>query len=261
MSHIEIQLKKILKPYTSILVCLSGGLDSCLLLKEVHAIMNERVEAITFTSPLQTQRSIKDAKKCAKNLGVKHITVDYSPLIEKSIRINSKDRCYKCKTKMFSIAYGLASNKGKSLIILDGTHIGDDPLLRPGMKACKEFGICAPWRELGFGKDDIKRLAKDEGLYLWDRPTDSCLATRFPWDYNLTVSELRKLERVEEALREVGLKDFRFRPVDSPPRLVLSKHDYKIAQTIGFERIWDVIRERTGRRQKNFSVKIKSDCR
>jgi uncharacterized protein len=160
---------------------------------------------------------------------------------------------------MFSIAYGLASNKGQDIIIMDGTHLGDDPLLRPGMGAGKAFGIRSPWRELGFGKEEIRSLAQDEGFYLWDRPTDSCLATRFPWDYELTVAELSKLERVEEALRDLGFKDFRFRPADSLPRLVLSKQDNIIAQAMGFERIWEVISGKTGWNKENCLVEIKAD--
>jgi uncharacterized protein len=260
MTHIEIQLKKILEPYISALVCLSGGLDSCLLLKEVHDIMGERVNAITFTSPLQTQRSIKDAKICADKLGITHSIIDYKPLAEESIRTNSIERCYLCKTRMFSIAYGLASDKGQDIAILDGTHIGDDPLTRPGMRAGKKYGILSPWKELGYGKEEIRELAKDEGIYLWDRPSDSCLATRFQWDYRLTVAELSKLERAEEALRGFGLKDFRLRPADSPPRLLLSRQDYMTVQTMGFEMIRDVIREKTGWDTKKYSVEMKADC-
>jgi uncharacterized protein len=259
MTHIKIQLKKFLEPYTFALVCLSGGLDSCLLLKEVHDIMGERVAAITFTSPLQTQRNIKDAKICAGKLGIPHLVIDYKPLAEETIRANNTDRCYHCKTRMFSIAYGLVSDKGQDIVILDGTHMGDDPSSRPGMRACKEFGIRSPWKEMGYGKEEIRTLAKDKNLYLWDRPSDSCLATRFPWDYMLTVAELSKLERAEEVLKEFGLKDFRLRPADSPPRLILSKKDYMIVQALGFEKIWELIRENTGWKLKKIFVEMKKD--
>lgn len=259
MTHIEIRLKKFIEPYTFALVCLSGGLDSCLLLKEVQDIMSDQVNAITFSSPLQTQRSIKDAKICANELGIKHLIIDYKPLEEEGIRANNTERCYLCKTKMFSIAYGLESYKGQDIVMLDGTHIGDDPVSRPGMRACKEFGILSPWRELGYGKEEIRNLAKDEGLYLWDRPSDSCLATRFPWNYRLTVAELNKLERAEEALRGFGLKDFRLRPADSPPRLILSMKDYMIFQNLDFERVRDVIREKTGWNPEKYSVEMKTD--
>lgn len=260
MTHIKIQLKRFLEPYAFALVCLSGGLDSCLLLKELHGIMGERVDAITFTSPLQSRRNIRDAKICADKLGIPHSIIDYRPLAEENIRTNKKNRCYLCKTRMFSIAYGLASDRGQDIVILDGTHMGDDPLSRPGMRACKEFGIRSPWKELGYGKKEIRDLAKDEGLYLWDRPSDSCLATRFPMDYMLTVAELGKLEMAEGVLRESGLKDFRLRPADSPPKLLLSERDYMIVRTLGFEKIWDLIRINTGWNPEKYTVEIKTDC-
>ncbi|MGA1839494.1 MAG: 7-cyano-7-deazaguanine synthase [bacterium] len=254
MSHIKIRLKKFLEPYTSALVCLSGGLDSCLLLKEVHDIMGERVDAITFTSPLQTRKNIKDAEIFADKLRITHSIIDYNPLTEEIIRTNNRERCYLCKTRMFSIAYGLVSGKRKSMVILDGTHTGDDPLSRPGMRAGKEFGIRSPWRELGYGKEDIRNLARDEGLYLWDRSSDSCLATRFPWNYTLTVEELSKLEMAEKVLRGFGLKDFRLRPADSPPGLILSEEDYTIVQALGLEKICNSIRADTGWNLENCSV-------
>ncbi|MGA1864505.1 MAG: 7-cyano-7-deazaguanine synthase [bacterium] len=254
MSHIKIQLKKFLEPYACAFVCFSGGLDSCLLLKEVHDIMGERVDAITFTSPLQTRKNIKDAEILADKLGITHSIIDYNPLTEEIIRTNKRERCYLCKTRMFSIAYGLASGKRKSTVILDGTHMGDDPLSRPGMRAGKEFGIRSPWRELGYGKEEIRNLARDEGLYLWDRSSDSCLATRFPRDYTLTVEALGKLEMAEEVLRGFGLKDFRLRPADSPPGLILSEEDYSIVQALGLKKICNSIMIETGWHLENCSV-------
>lgn len=257
MTHFKFQLKKFLEPYNFAIVCSSGGLDSCLLLKEVHDIMGERVDAITFTSPLQTRRNIKNAKIFADKLRLTHSIIDYKPLTEEIIRTNNIERCYFCKTRMFSIAYGLASGKRQSFVILDGTHMGDDPLSRPGMRAGKEFGIRSPWRELGYGKEEIRNLARDEGLYLWDRSSDSCLATRFPWNYKLTVEVLSKLEMAEEILRGFGFKDFRLRPADSPPRLILSEGDYKIVQALGLDKICNAIMLDTGWNLENCSISLK----
>ncbi len=254
MTYTKNRLKKVLEPYTSALVCVSGGLDSCLLLQEVQAIMGERVNAITFKSPLQTQRSIEDAKICADKQGVKHLIIEYKPLTEEGIFTNSERRCYLCKTLMFSIAYALTLKHGQGVILLDGTHLGDDPLLRPGMRANIEFGIRSPWKELGLGKAEIRHLARKRGLSNWDRPSDSCLATRFPLGYKLTVEELGKLEAAEDALRELGLKGFRFRPADSPPRLLLSEEDHSKALTMGFDKIRGIIREKTGWRCENCFV-------
>ena len=258
MPYARKKLKEYLEQYSFALICLSGGLDSCLLLKEVSAIIGEKVQAITFKSPLQTQRCINDAKICADHLGIKHLIADYEPLTEEGIKTNNKNRCLLCKTKMFSIAYGLISHRQKESVILDGTHLGDDPESRPGMRANKAFGIRSPWKELGLGKEELRSLAIKRGLSVWERPSDSCLATRFPLGYRLTVEMLGQQESAEEALRDLGLKDFRLRPADSPPRLLLSNEDHRRALEMGFDKIRDAIEEKTGWHLADFCLDIKS---
>ena len=240
------KLQDILKPFASAWVCISGGLDSCLLLKAVYDMMGDHVQAITFQSPLQTQRSIRHATVWANKLGVRQWMIDYHPLEEEGIKNNSSDRCFYCKMRMFAIAYDLIAEKDNKTVILDGTHLGDDPLLRPGIKANKAFGIRSPWQEMRLGKEDIRRIAREEGLPFWDMPSDSCLATRFPSGFKLTAKMLAQLESAEELLMERGLRDFRLRPADTPPRLILSDEDYSRAQALGIERIWDLIHEKTG---------------
>lgn len=258
MPYIIKKLKEFLEPYSFALICLSGGLDSCLLLKEVNTIMGEKVQAITFKSPLQTQRSINDAKICADLLRIVHLVVDYEPLTDEGIKTNNKYRCLLCKTKMFSIAYGLISHRQKKSVILDGTHLGDDPESRPGMRANKAFGIQSPWKVLGLGKDELRSLARKRGLPIWERPSDSCLGTRFPLGYRLTVKILGQLDSAEEALRDLGLEDFRLRPADSPPRLLLSNEDHHRALEVGFDKIRDAIEEKTGWDLADFCLDIKS---
>ena len=251
------KLKMLLKKCDFAFVCLSGGLDSCLLLHEVHSILGERVHAITFVSPLQRQRNVKNARDWAAKIGVKHIMVDYYPLSLEDIIYNRPERCYMCKTQMFSIAYGLVTKQGQGGILLEGTHQGDDPLLRPGMKANKEFGVCSPWRKLGLGKADIKKLAREKGLSFWSRPTDSCLATRFPVNYKLKIDELKKLEEAEDALAALGFIDFRFRPADFTPRLLLSEKDLRMAKKMGVGKVLSAIRERSGWAMENVCMVLK----
>lgn len=240
------KLKNILNPYAFAWVFLSGGLDSCLLLREIHSILGDRVQAIIFSSVLQTKSSLADARVWAEDHGVKHVIIDYQPLIEEGISYNSLQRCYLCKRRMFSMARKIAWKQGKKTLMLDGSHLGDDPALRPGMKANREFGIISPWRELGFGKAQIRDMARDLGLFICNRPSDSCLATRFPWGYKLTIEDLDRLEAAEEALRAQGFICFRLRPADSPPSLLLSEQDQKRALCLGVEKVWDIIRDKTG---------------
>ncbi|MBN2373983.1 hypothetical protein JXL19_09380 [bacterium] len=233
-------------------------MDSCLLLKEVYSLFGDRVHTVTFASPLQTKKHILDAKTWAEGLNVRHLIIDYSPLKTDGICNNSLRRCYLCKSLMFYIARGLADKIGKDTILIDGSHLGDDPLLRPGMKANKEFCIFSPWMEIGLGKIEIRDMARDLGLSIWDKPLDSCLATRFPFGYRLSENDLNNLESAESALRGLGLMDFRFRPADSPPLLLLSAADHSIALDLGMDKIRETIVKETGcKMDDGVSFKIK----
>ncbi|MGA1844975.1 MAG: hypothetical protein ACMUIS_10485 [bacterium] len=238
-------LATILDPYSSLMVCLSGGLDSCLLLKMVHAIAGERVRAVTFVSPLHTIYSINNAMNWASTLSIEHLVIDYDPLDEEGIQSNGPERCYRCKARMFFHAREVAG-EGHGVVILDGSHAGDDPGARPGMRANREFGILSPWRELGLGKHALRLLAQEEGIPFWERPADSCLATRFPPGHLLRREELAGLEHAEDALRDLGFNDIRVRPADDPPRVIIGEKDYQRARILGAERIVEAIRDRTG---------------
>ncbi len=240
------RLKHVFGNTTSVFVLLSGGLDSCLLLQEAHSILGDNVQAITFTSPLQNQGGVDYAISFAKRYFVKHRLIDYKPLADENISTNSMQRCYFCKRKMFSFTKKIANEEKKCPLFLDGSHIDDDPSLRPGMKASKEFGIISPWRELGIDKANIRDMAKKTGLDIWDKPSDSCLATRFPFGYKLTIDELKRLQVAEDALRELGITDFRLKPADSPPKLFCSHRDHMKIMNIGIDRVWNILRDKTG---------------
>ncbi|MGA1795231.1 MAG: TIGR00268 family protein [bacterium] len=245
MAALQRLLATILAPYSSLVVCLSGGLDSCLLLKMVHAVAGGRVRAVTFISPLHTTYSINNATTWAATLGIEHLVIDYDPLDEEGIQSNGPERCYRCKARMFSRAREIAG-EGPGVAILDGSNAGDDPGARPGMRANREFGILSPWRELGLGKHALRLHAQEEGIPFWERPADSCLATRLPPGHPLKREELAGLEHAEDALRDLGLSDVRVRPADDPPRVLIGGEDYRRACIMGAEGIVGAIRARAG---------------
>jgi len=243
MVDIKQSISVILRPYSSLMICLSGGLDSCLLLKMAHAVAGGRVRAVTFVSPLHTKKSINNATIWAATQGVEHLVIDYDPLDDEGIRSNGPQRCYRCKVRMFSRARELAG-AGQGTAILDGSHAGDDPGARPGMRANRELGILSPWRDLGLGKHELRSLAREEGIPFWERPADSCLATRFPQGHSLNKKDLAAIECAEDALRDLGFSDVRVRPADVPPRVLIGGDDYLRGCALGAERIASRIRER-----------------
>ncbi|MGA1868136.1 MAG: asparagine synthase-related protein [bacterium] len=176
-----------------VLVCLTSGVDSTLVLAATVKTLHKKVMAITFTSPLQSKRSIKKAREIARMLQVPHISYNYYPLSCKEIRYNKPARCYICKARMFSLARKIAQQKDLT-DIFDGTHADDREENRPGMRALREYAIKSPLKELGLSKAAIRSLAHAMGLANWNLKADSCFATKFPVGTKLWAKELRKLE-------------------------------------------------------------------
>ncbi|MGA1823309.1 MAG: asparagine synthase-related protein [bacterium] len=189
-----IRFEHLLKDTKGVLVCLTGGVDSSLVLTATARILKENIVAITFISPLQSKMSIKRAHDIARMLKIPHITYNYYPLSCKEIRFNKSQRCYVCKDRMFSRARRIAQEKGLT-DIFDGTHSEDREVNRPGMRALREHTIRSPLKELGLTKADIRTLAQRMGVANWDLPSESCLATKFPEGSKLSAQELRKKDR------------------------------------------------------------------
>lgn len=221
-----------------VLVCFTGGVDSALLLNASAKVLKENLFAVTFTSTLQSKKNLRLANEIAKNLHIPHIIYKYNPLSFSDIKFNTKNRCYVCKSQMFCLAREIA--KDKNLYnIFDGSHIEDDANRRPGMKALGEYNIRSPLRELGLSKANIRSLAKTMGLQSWYLPSESCLATRFPAGYQLNELDLKKLEEAELSLSEYGLKSFRIRPYDTPPKIVVSIDEMHVVEDIGVNNLFN----------------------
>ncbi|MEW5803659.1 MAG: ATP-dependent sacrificial sulfur transferase LarE [bacterium] len=191
-------------------ILFSGGVDSSLVLKLASEVLKENILAITIDSPFISRQEIDEARKLAGIIGVEHIVVSIDMLNDPDLIINPVERCYLCKKKIFSLAKRIADQRGLACVV-DGTNDQDSKLPRPGLRAAEESGVRSPLREGGFQKDDVRLLAKELGLPNWNKPSNSCLATRFPFGEILTRDNLRRIEQGERLLREFGLSCFRLR--------------------------------------------------
>lgn len=194
----------------------SGGTDSTYLLYAARECGAD-VRAYLVQSQFQTESEIDDAIDTAEALGVEPLLrlcdVLVSPIAE-----NPPDRCYHCKVRVFEASRDSADTDGRTLII-DGTNASDDPAERPGMRALEELGIVSPLRLCGLTKTDIRRLSKEAGLPTWDRPSNSCLATRIPAGTAITQDLLFRTDCSEKNLRELGLREFRVKTSEDGARL------------------------------------------
>lgn len=205
------RLKQRLNEIPRLAVSFSGGIDSALLLKiAVDAMGPDRVIAITARGVNFLEREFEEAVAFARDLGVRHIFLDFDALSLREFVENSPERCYHCKKKLFRAAWDAARDAGADALA-DGANTDDDGDYRPGMRATRELGVLSPLRDAGFGKKEIRQLLRELSLAWWDKPSLACLASRIPYGTEIRAEDLRKIERAERFLLEFGFKNVRVR--------------------------------------------------
>ena len=203
------QLQEFFKRNPRIAVAFSGGVDSSYLLYSANAAGID-VQAYFIKSEFQPQFELDDAIQVAKSLSVKITIEELSVLSEPDVFQNPADRCYHCKTVILKKLWELARSDGYT-VLCDGTNADDDATDRPGMRALREQGVLSPLRDCGIGKAEIRSLSEQAGLPTFDKPAYACLATRIPTGTVISQDYLKKTERAESALFDMGFTDFRIR--------------------------------------------------
>lgn len=215
------KLKNIIKKTEKLAVAFSGGVDSTFLLKVAHDVLKDNVIAITARSSTYPEREYNEAVSFVKKLGVRHVTIISEELDIEGFSGNPVNRCYFCKKELFTKISELA---GKESIthIADGSNTDDLGDYRPGMQALKELGIVSPLREAGMSKEDIRQLSKEMNLPTWDKQPFACLASRFPYGQEITKEKLDMIDKAEQYLLDLGLKQVRVRNHGDVARIEVS---------------------------------------
>lgn len=194
-------------------VAFSGGADSSLLLKLAvdHGKKNgSRILAVTAVTELHPSGDIQVARQVAGEAGAVLKILEIRELDQGDIRWNPVDRCYQCKKYLFGKIIETAKSAGAATV-LEGTNADDLLQYRPGLRAVEELGVKSPLKEAGFTKEEVRRLAREHGVSVSDRPSAPCLATRFPYGDELTLEKLEQVEKGEAYLRSLGLLNLRLR--------------------------------------------------
>ena len=203
-------LKGSLHQADSALVAYSGGVDSTLLLKLCQDLLGDRVMAVTAITPLYPSRELNAAIETARLLSVRHMVIELDPLTDTRFAANPPEKCYYCKAALFACLRDIAAEHGLSHVF-DGSNYDDLGDNRPGARAALELGVCSPLQEAGLSKQEIRELAKAFSLPNWDKPSEACLASRFPAGMPITREDLALLDEAEYVLSRMGIRQVRVR--------------------------------------------------
>ena len=206
----EKKLAALLEKCMPLAVAFSGGVDSTYLLHEAVKAGKEKVTALIMKTPSVPERELDEAVTFCKSRGISFFVLPADPFSAAGFKENGRDRCYICKHFLFSALLEKAKEEGIPFVA-DGTNADDRKEFRPGLRALKELDIRSPLAEAGLTKKEIRELSEKEGLPTWNKPSFSCLATRFPYGEELTVEKLRRTEAAENLLAELGFTQRRVR--------------------------------------------------
>lgn len=221
----EDKLHHILQESGKLAVAYSGGIDSHFLLEAaLRALGREKVLAILCRGVMMPEAEVSEAETLLKALNADYRILDVDVLAIPKFAGNDKRRCYFCKKFLMSQIRECAAQNG-FLTVADGKNADDASVYRPGAQAAVELGIRSPLFESGFTKGDIRACAKKWGIPIWNKPSQACLASRFPYNTDLTEEKLQKVGRAEQILHDAGFAACRVRVHDTVARIEVLQED------------------------------------
>lgn len=241
-------LERIISSYPSALLAYSGGVDSSFLLFVMKRGLKDRFMAVTGISPTFPPFDLQRARFIAEFFGVRHIIVKSKELENEKFCKNPPERCYYCKTELFTLCKEIAKEH-RIEVLCDGSNVDDLNDYRPGRKAVEDFDVKSPLIEAGLKKEEIRTLSQFFEIPYWNSPPSPCLASRFPYGVSITEKRLNKVMKAEEFLKGYGFKVIRARFQD----------DKTIRIEVAEEEIEKIVKDKLRKKMVEFMKKIGFD--
>jgi uncharacterized protein len=204
------RLLALVRSYGSCAVAFSGGVDSAVVAKAVQVALGEKAVAVTGVSASLAEGELDEAGELARLIGIRHEVLQTHEFDDPNYTANPVNRCYFCKTELYDQMGPLAARMGLAVVV-NGANLDDAGDWRPGMKAAGEHEVRSPLAECGFTKVDVRALAAEWELPVWEKPASPCLSSRVAYGEEVTPERLMMIDRAEQLLRSLGLREVRAR--------------------------------------------------
>ena len=220
------------------IIALSGGVDSAVVAMAAKKALDKNAIAVTADYNTLSADELKSAKKIAKEINIEHKVIKYNELDNIEFVKNDSLRCYHCRTELSTYLLKEARQMNVHLIV-DGTNTDDLTDYRPGIKALRENGILSPLVELGINKQNVRNIAKSNNLSVYDKPSNSCLASRIPHGMPITFEKLKRIETAESLVKSIfKVKQVRVRDHQDIARIEVGREEIKdMLDTVKFSEI------------------------